>query len=69
VPEILFRVYDIPDPLLESLDVGKASVPFSTPDQFISAGNPETTRFRPARAQADIGDFRFEGRQDFLSHP
>ena len=60
---------EIPDPLFENFDVGKASVPFSTPNQFFSAGNPETARFRPARAQADIGDFRFESSQDFLSHP
>jgi len=69
VSDVLFWGDEIPDPLLENFDVGKPSVPFSAPDQFGSAGNPETTGFRPAGAKADLVDFRFESRQDFLSHP
>ena len=67
--EILFRGHEIPDSLLENFDIRKTLVPFPAPDQFVPAGNPKATGFRPARAQANLIDFQFEGRQDFLSHP
>ncbi len=34
---------EIPDPLLEDFYLGKPAVPFSAPNQVISAGNSETT--------------------------
>jgi hypothetical protein len=61
VSEIFFGGYEIPDSLLENFDVRKTLVPFPAPDQFVPAGNPEATGFRPARAQANLIDFRFEG--------
>ena len=43
VTEVHLRGDEIPDPLLENFDVGKPAVPFSAPNQFIFAGNSETT--------------------------